>query len=166
MVARHVELARDLVVAEIPVVAEREGNPVSLGKTKQRIPHPSAGLVGEDGSQGRRARLTSDQPAVHFLQLGREQAGLQAPPPQQIEAAVARHAEEPAVERERRVVYSGFGLPSRGDEVIDAREDIKNVREQSYKKVSQEPSPIVRGEAGRMAGAEREELRVLVDTIP
>ena len=51
------------------------------------------------------------------------------------------HKSFPPIERERRVIYTGFGLPSRGDEPTVARQLIKDVREQSYKKVSQEPSP-------------------------
>src|SRR5262249_47368654 len=43
-------------------------------------------------------------PIFPFFQLRREQSGLEAAAPQEIEAAVARHAEEPAVEGERRVV--------------------------------------------------------------
>jgi hypothetical protein len=52
------------------------------------------------------------------------------------------HKSHPPVDRERRVIYTGFGLPSRGDDPADARQLIKDVREQSYKKVSQEPSPV------------------------
>ena len=52
------------------------------------------------------------------------------------------HKSHPPVERERRVVYTGFGLPDRGDQPFAQRDALRVVREQSYKKVSQEPSPV------------------------
>src|SRR5262249_39462650 len=77
---------------------------VSLGKTKKCVSNPPSDLVGEDRAKRRRARLAPDRPVLHFFQLRRKQPGLDPPAPQQIEAAMARHAQEPAVKWERRVV--------------------------------------------------------------
>jgi len=55
------------------------------------------------------------------------------------------HMSQPPVDRERRVMYTGFGLPERG-EVDDARvralHDIGRVREGAYTTVSQAPGHL------------------------
>jgi Phytanoyl-CoA dioxygenase (PhyH) len=52
------------------------------------------------------------------------------------------HMAQPPIERERKVMYTGFGLPERGTPSQDrakALGDIGNVREGAYKTVSQAP---------------------------
>jgi phytanoyl-CoA dioxygenase PhyH len=51
------------------------------------------------------------------------------------------HMSQPPIERERKVMYTGFGLPPRssGDAHARAIADISAVREGSYKTVSQQP---------------------------
>lgn len=55
------------------------------------------------------------------------------------------HKSHPPIERERRVVYTGFALPDADGEPSEDRNALRAVRELSYKKVSQEPSPVVAG---------------------
>ena len=46
----------------------------------------------------------------------------------------------PPIERERRVMYTGFGLPPRpGDTAPRNATDLSRVREQAYKTVNQAP---------------------------
>jgi hypothetical protein len=55
------------------------------------------------------------------------------------------HMSQPPVERERRVMYTGFGLPERGavsDERLRAVGDIGRVREGAYTTVSQAPGHL------------------------
>jgi hypothetical protein len=52
------------------------------------------------------------------------------------------HMSFPPVDTERRVLYTGFGLPPRDGAIVEHQADIKSVREQAYKKVSQAPSPV------------------------
>jgi hypothetical protein len=51
---------------------------------------------------------------------------------------------QPPVDRERKVMYTGFGLPARssGDAHARALADISAVREGSYKTVSQQPGYV------------------------
>ena len=51
----------------------------------------------------------------------------------------------PPVTAERRVLYTGFGLPHEGERVGSER--ISRVREEAYTKVSQ--APVRRGRSGR-----------------
>jgi len=55
------------------------------------------------------------------------------------------HKSHPPIERERRVIYTGFGLPEGDGEASEDRNALRAVRELSYKNVSQEPSPVVVG---------------------
>lgn len=52
------------------------------------------------------------------------------------------HMSQPPVERERRVMYTGFRLPEDGSRVSDgdAEAKLRRIRENSYKTVSQTPS--------------------------
>jgi hypothetical protein len=53
------------------------------------------------------------------------------------------HMAQPPVERERRVMYSGFRLPPlRPDASAEARRRIRDVRERAATTVSQPPSPV------------------------
>ncbi len=54
------------------------------------------------------------------------------------------HMSHPPVARERRVLYTGFALPASDDAVADHQVAVSQVREQAYKKVSQDPSPVAR----------------------
>jgi hypothetical protein len=52
---------------------------------------------------------------------------------------------QPPVDRERKVMYTGFGLAARtapGDAHARALADISAVRERSYKTVSQQPGHV------------------------
>jgi hypothetical protein len=55
------------------------------------------------------------------------------------------HMAQPPVERERRVMYTGFGLPpsaATSDVLLRAGETIGAVREGAYKTVSQAPGHL------------------------
>ncbi len=50
------------------------------------------------------------------------------------------HMSHPPIEHERRVMYTGFGLPPRpGDTAPRNAADLSRVREQAYKTVNQAP---------------------------
>ena len=61
MVARHPELARDLLVAQIAVVAERQRDPVPLGQALERDAYPLPAFVGQRRREGRRPGLAPDR---------------------------------------------------------------------------------------------------------
>jgi hypothetical protein len=52
------------------------------------------------------------------------------------------HMSHPPVTRERRVLYTGFALPASGESAAEHQRAVSEVREQAYKKVSQDPSPV------------------------
>jgi Phytanoyl-CoA dioxygenase (PhyH) len=52
------------------------------------------------------------------------------------------HMSYPPTRRERRVVYAGFSLPPKGEPLTAHLAATREVRENSYKKVSQPPSPV------------------------
>jgi hypothetical protein len=52
------------------------------------------------------------------------------------------HMSYPPTRRERRVVYAGFSLPPKGEPLTAYLAATREVRENSYKKVSQPPSPV------------------------
>ncbi|MBV8949436.1 MAG: phytanoyl-CoA dioxygenase family protein [Actinobacteria bacterium] len=52
------------------------------------------------------------------------------------------HMSHPPVARERRVVYTGFGLPTGDTVAAEHQAAVSDVREHAYKKVSQDPSPV------------------------
>jgi hypothetical protein len=61
------------------------------------------------------------------------------------------HMAQPPVDRERRVLYTGFSLPDAlppGSARAQAFEDVRRVREASYRTVSQTPSPVRRNGPG------------------
>jgi hypothetical protein len=51
------------------------------------------------------------------------------------------HMSQPPVHAERRVMYTGFRLPGGGEDPTSAAK-LSRIREQSYKTVSQPPSPV------------------------
>jgi hypothetical protein len=57
------------------------------------------------------------------------------------------HKSHPPVVRERRVIYTGFGLPDQDGQPMAEREELRAVRQNSYKRVSQEPSPVAAARA-------------------
>jgi hypothetical protein len=40
------------------------------------------------------------------------------------------------------VLYTGFALPASGESAAEYQRAVSEVREQAYKKVSQDPSPV------------------------
>ena len=52
------------------------------------------------------------------------------------------HMSQPPVERERRVMYTGFGLPDEGGTSKETERRLRAIREGAYKTVSQKPSPV------------------------
>ena len=54
------------------------------------------------------------------------------------------HMSQPPVDRERRVMYTGFRLPDDGRGVTETDRRLGRIREGAYKTVSQQPSPVAR----------------------
>jgi ectoine hydroxylase-related dioxygenase (phytanoyl-CoA dioxygenase family) len=54
------------------------------------------------------------------------------------------HMSQPPVDRERRVMYTGFRLPDDGRGVSETDRRLGRIREGAYKTVSQQPSPVAR----------------------
>ncbi len=54
------------------------------------------------------------------------------------------HMSQPPVDRERRVMYTGFRLPDDGRGVSETDRRLGRIREGAYKTVSQQPSPVRR----------------------
>jgi hypothetical protein len=52
------------------------------------------------------------------------------------------HMSHPPVARERRVLYTGFGLPAVAEVGAEQLRAVSEIREQAHLKVSQEPSPV------------------------
>lgn len=52
------------------------------------------------------------------------------------------HEAMPPLERPRKVMYTGFGLPPRAGDRPEAKQDISELRERAYKLQSQPPSPV------------------------
>ena len=52
------------------------------------------------------------------------------------------HEAMPPLERPRKVMYTGFGLPPRAGDRTEAKRDIAELRERAYKLQSQPPSPV------------------------
>jgi hypothetical protein len=59
-----------------------------------------------------------------------------------VHCSCTMHMSHPPVTRERRVLYTGFSLPPRGEALVEDRTAASRVRENAYKKVSQAPSPV------------------------
>jgi hypothetical protein len=59
-----------------------------------------------------------------------------------VHSSCTMHMSHPPVTRERRVLYTGFGLPPRGEVLGADRAAASRVRENAYKNVSQAPSPV------------------------
>lgn len=59
-----------------------------------------------------------------------------------VHCSCTMHMSHPPVTRERRVLYTGFSLPPRGEVLVEDRTAASRVRENAYKKVSQAPSPV------------------------
>jgi hypothetical protein len=57
------------------------------------------------------------------------------------------HMSHPPIERERRVLYTGFSLPPRSAGVSERLDAVWEVREQAHRRVSQPPSPVATGRA-------------------
>lgn len=55
------------------------------------------------------------------------------------------HMSHAPVSEERRVLYTSFTLPPIDGAAVEHERAVSDVREQAYKKVSQEPSPVARG---------------------
>jgi hypothetical protein len=52
------------------------------------------------------------------------------------------HMSQPPVDRERRVMYTGFRLPDDGGTSKETERRLSRIREGAYKTVSQQPSPV------------------------
>jgi ectoine hydroxylase-related dioxygenase (phytanoyl-CoA dioxygenase family) len=52
------------------------------------------------------------------------------------------HMSHSPVTRERRVLYTDFALPTSGSSAVAHHLAVSEVREQAYKRVSQDPSPV------------------------
>ena len=52
------------------------------------------------------------------------------------------HMSQPPVDRERRVMYTGFRLPDEGGTSKETERRLSRIREGAYKTVSQRPSPV------------------------
>jgi hypothetical protein len=59
-----------------------------------------------------------------------------------LHASCTMHMAQPPIERERRVMYTGFALPPRSADADAARERLRAVREAAPVTVSQPPSPV------------------------
>jgi len=59
-----------------------------------------------------------------------------------LHASCTMHMAAPPIERERRVMYTGFGLPARSPDAAEARASLGAVREAAPVTVSQPPSPV------------------------
>ncbi len=52
------------------------------------------------------------------------------------------HMSHAPVSAERRVIYTGFGLASPGDGPLEYEAEVRLVREQAHRKVSQAPGAV------------------------
>jgi hypothetical protein len=63
-----------------------------------------------------------------------------------VHCSCTMHMSHPPVTSERRVLYTGFALPSNETKVpVQDSAALRDVREAAYKNVSQPPSPVVAG---------------------
>jgi Phytanoyl-CoA dioxygenase (PhyH) len=62
-----------------------------------------------------------------------------------VHCSCTMHMSHPPVTSERRVLYTGFSLTARDGPLGEDAMELRTVREEAYKKVSQAPSPVVAG---------------------
>ncbi len=105
-------------------------------------------VTGADARSGQLAVVPGShralvQPAFHRREWGLPVRELPTLPGDlTVHCSCTLHMSFPPVDTERRVLYTGFGLPPKDGALADHQLAIKSVREQAYKKVSQEPSPV------------------------
>jgi hypothetical protein len=122
----------------------------SLGMHSYRCSGLTVGvsITGADARSGQLAVVPGShralvQPAFHRRQWGLPVRELPTSAGDlTVHCSCTLHMSHPPVDRERRVLYTGFGLPSLESDLAAHQAEIKTVREQAYKKVSQDPSPV------------------------
>jgi hypothetical protein len=120
----------------------------SLGRHSYQCCGLTVGIsvTGADERSGQLAAVAGSHRALVQPAFFRRNWGLPAIPlPTRtgdvtVHCSCTMHMSHPPIERERRVMYTGFGLPPRpGDTTPRNAADLSRVREQAYKTVNQAP---------------------------
>jgi hypothetical protein len=120
----------------------------SLGRHSYQCCGLTVGIsvTGADEQSGQLAVVAGSHRALVQPAFFRRMWGLPAVPlPTRtgdvtVHCSCTMHMSHPPIERERRVMYTGFGLPPRpGDTAPRNADDLSRVRERAYKTVSQAP---------------------------
>lgn len=120
----------------------------SLGRHSYQCCGLTVGIsvTGADERSGQLAVVAGSHRALVQPAFARRRWGLpEVPLPTRtgditVHCSCTMHMSHPPIDRERRVMYTGFGLPPRpGDTSARNAADISRVREQAYKTVNQAP---------------------------